>query len=122
MPASSAILIRGLEFYGYHGVPDAEQATGHRYRADIRLRMDTSAAEVSDSVEDTVDYSAVAACLLEINASRRFRLVEALAAQICQTVLARFPQILVIEICLEKLLPPMNAIAASVGVEMTRFR
>src|ERR1700736_2844209 len=33
------IKLRGIQFYGYHGVPDAEQETGHRYEVDLVLEV-----------------------------------------------------------------------------------
>ena len=116
------ILIEGLEFYGFHGVPDAEQAIGHRYTLDIRLLADIRAAAQSDAVDDTVNYAQVAALLLEIGTGTQFRLLERLAEQMANAVFMQFSPVQGITLRIRKVLPPMNAIVAAVGVEITRSR
>ena len=34
------IVVEGIEFHGFHGVPVAERQIGHRYRVDMRLELD----------------------------------------------------------------------------------
>ena len=116
------ILIEGLEFYGFHGVPDAEQTVGHRYVVDAQMGVDTRRAAHSDDVADTVNYAQVASTLLEIGAASQFRLLERLAAQMAAAVFARFAPVQSITLRVRKVLPPMNAIVAAVGVEITRRR
>jgi dihydroneopterin aldolase len=116
------ILIEGLEFYGFHGVPDAEQTIGHRYIVDARLYVDIRAAAQSDAVGDTVNYAHVAATLLEIGTGAQFRLLERLAEQMAAAVFAQFVPVQGVTLRVRKVLPPMNAIVAAVGVEITRLR
>jgi dihydroneopterin aldolase len=116
------ILIEGLEFYGFHGVPDAEQTIGHRYLVDLRFKIDTRKAALTDRVADTVDYADVAAVLLDVGREERFRLIEALAQRMADALLMRFPSIVSVALRLRKPLPPMNAIAAAVGIEIVRSR
>ena len=116
------ILIQGLEFYAFHGVPDAEQTIGHRYVVDARLGVDTRVAGQSDDVDDTVNYAHVAAALLKIGTGTQFRLLERLAAQMVSAIFVRFAPVQSITLRVRKSLPPMNAIVAAVGVEITRQR
>ncbi len=122
MKAADYILITGLEFHGYHGVPDAEQEIGHRYCADLQLMVDTRRAGASDKMTDTIDYGAVAAQVVKIAGGERCRLVEALAARIVETLFHCYPQIEGIRLRLIKRLPPVNIMAESVGVEICRMR
>ncbi len=119
---ADTILIEGLEFYGFHGVPDAEQAVGHRYRVDVRMIVDTRAAIASDAVSDTVNYAEVAQILVEMGTQTQFHLLERLADQMAQTIFEHFVQVQATKLCVRKLLPPMNAIVGAVGVEITRQR
>ena len=91
MGESDTILISGLEFYGYHGASDQEQTVGHRYLVDARLQVDTRPAGASDRLNDTVSYSRVAKRIDEIGTEKQFRLLEALAALMAQTVFEEFP-------------------------------
>lgn len=116
------ILIEGLEFYGFHGVPDEEQAIGHRYGVDVRLTVDTRQAAQTDNVKDTTNYSKVARTLIEVGTKTQFRLLERLAERMTQEVFSNFEQVQAVNLCLRKLLPPMNVIVSAVGVEITRQR
>lgn len=122
MTESDQILINGLEFYGYHGASDQEQTVGHRYFVDVRLGVDTRTAGQTDRLSDTVSYSKVARRLIEIGTQRQFRLLEALAAHMVDVVLGEFASVQSVGLRVQKMCPPMNAIVASVGVEITRSR
>lgn len=45
----------------------------------------------TDAIADTVDYREVVACVREVSEGRDFVTLEALAATLAQTLLARFP-------------------------------
>src|SRR4051794_17407585 len=53
------ILLRGLVFYGFHGVNPEEQALGQRFRVDVTVWADLAPAAASDAVADTVSYATV---------------------------------------------------------------
>ena len=122
MTQSDSILINGLEFYGYHGASDQEQTVGHRYLVDARLGVDTRIAGESDRLTDTVSYSRVAKRIIEIGTKEQFRLLEALSARLAKMVFEEFPAIDCLTLRVQKICPPMNAIVATVGVEITRSR
>ena len=117
-----SILITGLEFYAYHGASDQEQTVGHRYQVDARLNVDTRPAGASDRLSDTVNYSRVAKRLQEIGTQEQYRLLEALAARMVVIVFNEFPTVESLTLRVQKMVPPMNVIASSVGVEITRSR
>ncbi len=117
-----SILIRGLEFYGYHGASDEEQIVGHRFIADATLTVDTRSAGQSDNLDDTVSYADVAAKILTLGTQTKYRLIETLLAHLTREIFADFPRVQKIQLRIQKLCPPMNAIAASVGVEIQRER
>ena len=120
--SADAILIKGLEFYAFHGASDAEQTVGHRYLVDARLTVDTRPAGQSDRLQDTVSYALVAQRIVEVGTRTQYRLLEALAAHIVTVIFEEFPLVEQIWLCVQKLAPPMNSIVASVGVEITRNR
>lgn len=83
------IEIFGLELFGFHGVLPEEQERGQRFLYDITL-IAHDAGVRTDKLKDTIDYTAVVACIREISSGRRFNLIEALAATIADELIARF--------------------------------
>ncbi|HZO89503.1 MAG TPA: dihydroneopterin aldolase [Chthonomonadaceae bacterium] len=122
MDEADHILINGLEFYAYHGASDHEQTVGHRYLVDVCLAVDTRPAAASDRLSDTVNYSRVAKRIVQVGTEEQFRLLEALVGRLAEVILAEFPAVQSVRLRVQKVFPPMNAIAASVGVEITRRR
>ncbi len=115
------VFVEGLEFYAHHGVTDEEQAIGHRYLADISVSVEGKAQD-SDQIGDTVDYAALAALMLSVSASTRYRTVEAFANHYCQEVLVTMPLVNTVEVKLMKPLPPAAMIAKATGVRFVRQR
>lgn len=113
------VLVKGLEFYGFHGLSDEEQSVGHRYCADIRVRV---AGPVSDDISRTVDYTTLAKIMLETGAKNKFRTVEAMADVFCKAVLQFLPLATEVDVTLMKPLPPAAFIAAGTGVRMVMTR
>jgi 7,8-dihydroneopterin aldolase/epimerase/oxygenase len=116
------IVLQGIQFYGYHGVPDAEQATGHRYEVDLALETDITAAAASDDVSQTVDYGAVARDVLTLGTTRQFRLIETLAVEIAAQILDTHSQVEAVTIRVKKLLPPVPGVVQYAAVEISRRR
>ena len=81
--------VAGLELHGHHGASEDEQERGQRFLFDIRLEVSDTA--LSDRIEDAVDYRAVVLCVQEVSDGRRFALLEALAAEVADAIVARFP-------------------------------
>jgi dihydroneopterin aldolase len=115
------IFVEQIEFYGYHGASDEEQSVGHRYSVDVELRYDIRKAGGTDRLEDTVNYSRVAKRVAALGASEQFRLLEALAERIAAVIMEEFP-VESVRLRVRKIRPPMNVIAAAVGVEIERER
>lgn len=72
------------------GVWEWERRIRQRLIVDIELGTDASRAMESDDIEDTVDYKAVSDRVVDIASTSEFRLIEALAGRIAQTILEDF--------------------------------
>ena len=83
------IEIDGLELMGFHGATTQEQEQGQRFLFDVWL-VAHDAGVRSDRLTDTIDYTSVVACIREISGSRRYNLIEALAAAIADALIERF--------------------------------
>src|SRR5271154_6235480 len=93
------ISIIDLEVYYCVGVPDAERAKPQRLLLTVEMNFDFSAAAQTDSIADTIDYFAVSQRLLAFGEGRSWKLIEKLAADICEMILAEFkPQSVSIEV------------------------
>lgn len=118
---SDKILLVGAQFFAHHGVSDDEQRLGGRYVVDVELEHDFSRAAASDQLADTISYAEVYATVREIIEGKSFRLIEALAEQIAQTLLARYAADMVM-VRVKKQPPPIDGIIDYAGVEIFRER
>lgn len=95
----SKISIVDLEVFYRVGVPDAERAQPQRLLLTLELATDFTKAAKSDGIADTIDYFAVTQRLLKFGDGREWRLIEKLAADIADMVLADFkPQSVSVEV------------------------
>jgi dihydroneopterin aldolase len=93
------ISIVDLEVFYHVGVPDEERVRAQRLLLTVELEADFSAAAKSDSIDDTINYFAVSQRLLKFGEGREWKLIEKLAADIADTVLAEFkPQSVSVEV------------------------
>jgi FolB domain-containing protein len=107
-----------LEVFYRVGVPDAERAQPQRLLLTLELESNFSAAAKSDSIADTIDYYSVTQRLLKFGTGREWQLIEKLAADIADTILAEFkPQAVSVEV--KKFILPQ---ARHVAVTLTKRR
>lgn len=93
------IKISDLEVFYCVGVPDDERANPQRLLLTIEMAHDFSAAASSDDVRQTIDYAAAADFLLKFGDGRSWKLIEKLAANIADELLAWFkPQSVAVEV------------------------
>jgi dihydroneopterin aldolase len=84
------IEVLGLELFGRHGALEQERRDGQRFLFDLWLDV-PAAAVASDRLEDAVDYRELVALVRDVSDGRTFRLLEALAGELADAVLRRFP-------------------------------
>jgi dihydroneopterin aldolase len=80
----------GLVLFGHHGYLDAERKFGQRFLVDLWVDVDETAAS-TDDIDNTVDYRDLAGLVREVFAGPERLLLEALAGEIADGVLERFP-------------------------------
>ena len=115
------IILKGIQFHGYHGVVEAERQLGQKYEIDLELTIDLSAASKTDDLAYTIDYAQVVQRVIEIGTQQSFQLLEALAETIAEAILAQF-QIEEVRITVKKLSPPIEPTLTYAGVEIHRKR
>ena len=116
------IEIRGLRLLAHVGVPDAERDVAQPLELDIDLEVDLRDAAESDAVGDTVDYGAIAVVVAGILGDGRFALLERVAAEVAQAILAHDGRTRGVTVAVRKLRPPVPLDVASTGVRLRRTR
>jgi len=114
-------MLKNLEFYAFHGVPDEEQAVGHRYCLSAELKV-SGDADLTDEIGGTVDYGELGRQITSWSKERRFRTIEALAAWLAERILDEHSLVESVGIELWKRLPPADMIAEATGVRVSRSR
>ena len=85
------ITIVDLEVFYCVGVPDEERAKPQRLLVTVDMSLDFTSAIASDRVERTINYQTVADELLKFGEGRSWKLIEKLASNIADLVLAKYP-------------------------------
>jgi 7,8-dihydroneopterin aldolase/epimerase/oxygenase len=80
--------LAGLEIPGRHGALEQERESEQTFLYDVELELPEPSA---DDVEHTADYREVAVLVREVSESRRFKLIESLAAAVADAVLEGSP-------------------------------
>jgi dihydroneopterin aldolase len=119
---SDRIFIKELALHANHGVMAHEAKVGQTFMLDLDLEIDLSAAARSDKVVDTVSYDKVVDCVRETFCGQRFRLIEAAAGRVADSVLAAFPRVRSVRVTIHKPHAPIAATFSDVGVTLVRSR
>jgi dihydroneopterin aldolase len=84
------VYIRDLRIQTIIGIYDWERETRQTVSLDLEMGADIKKAAASDSIDDTLDYKAVAKRLIQFVADSEFQLVETMAERIADIVLHEF--------------------------------
>lgn len=113
------IFIENMEFYAYHGCFHEEQIIGNKFIVNIELDYDTRKAEISDKLEDTINYQKVYK-IIEEEMNIKSYLIEHIAHRIIERIYSNFNNISHIKIKLSKLHPPVGGKVSNVSIEIER--
>jgi dihydroneopterin aldolase len=116
------MIIRGMRFFGYHGVLPEENRLGQRFIVDVELMLDLEAAAVSDDLARTVNYADLHERVKRIVEGPPCRLIEALAGRIATDLLATYTNINEALVRVTKPHPPFDIDFDGVTVELRRKR
>ena len=132
------IFLRGLQFFGRHGVLQAEAELGQPFVVDVELRTCLRKAGISDDVRHTVDYShvfTIAKDVIEgggtgsgsgsdddVNKWPRCNLVETLATRIATDILNDCHTVAEVTVSVSKPHVAFAATLQDVGVQIVRSR
>ncbi|MHA2609470.1 MAG: dihydroneopterin aldolase [bacterium JZ-2024 1] len=120
--SEDSIILKGMQFYGHHGISEAERKAGGRFSLDVQVVAHRIAAGKTGKLEDTVDYGKLNRIIRDIVEGKNFRLIEELAEHICESILKEFPIAKAVHLTLKKYHPWVPGLLDYVAVELHRER
>jgi len=115
------IELRGLRVRGHHGVFDHERRDGQDFLVDLVVELDLAPAAASDQLADTLDYGGLAETAAAVLAGTPRALIETVAVEIADAVLAD-PRVAQVQVTLHKPSAPIPLTFADVAVVIHRHR
>lgn len=117
----SCITLNGMRFYAFHGCFAEEQKIGTYFIVDVAFETNTSRAQRSDDIADTVSYLDVYRTVKR-EMMIPSHLLENVGDRIAQAILNEYPAIESVSVKVSKMNPPLGGQLDSVTVEITKDR
>ncbi|WP_430789341.1 dihydroneopterin aldolase [Virgibacillus flavescens] len=114
------IIMKNLQFYGYHGLLAEENKLGQRFNVDAELIVDLEKAGKSDKMEDSIHYGHAFEAIEHVVEGAVKNLIESVAEEIAGKLLSEFDSLLACRIKVIKPDPPIRGHYESVAVEIYR--
>ena len=114
------IIIRDMEFFGYHGVLEEEKGLGQKFLISVNIMLDASKAIKEDKCEYTVDYGMVCKRISEIVSKERYDLIEALAGRIAEVIILEFAPVKNVIVEVKKPWAPVKVSLDTASVRIER--
>ena len=111
------ITLKNMSFHAYHGVLEQEKRIGNTFQVTLTYEVDSTLAEKSDDLNDTINYQNIYDTVKE-QMDIPSQLIEHIARRIYNSVMKKFPQIKSLNIKLSKLSPPLGRKVERVYVEI----
>jgi len=117
----SMIAIEGMEFYSYHGCFKEEKEIGTHFIVDFYFRNDTTRAEITDDLKETVSYLDVYQ-LLKKEMAVSSNLLEHVARRMLKKTFAAYETIEWAQVKIQKMNPPLGGKMKSVSFTLEEKR
>ena len=116
------IMLKGMMFYGYHGVNPEERLVGQKFVVDVTVECSLLKPSLSDMVCDTVSYSDLFKTVKSIVEGPPHNLLESVAKNISDSILLSY-DIESISVTIKKPDVPINGANLDyAGVTLTRTK
>nr|CAD1834527.1 unnamed protein product [Ananas comosus var. bracteatus] len=116
------LILRGLQFHGFHGVKPEEKKFGQKFVVDVDAWLDLSTAGKTDDLSDTVSYTDIYRIVREVVEGPSQNLLESVAHLIANTTLLKFPQISAVRVKVGKPHVAVHGVIDYLGVEILRYK
>ena len=114
------IEIRDLEIFANHGVFPEETALGQKFVVSAVMYTETRPAGLTDDLSASINYGEVSHMITDFLQKNTYKLLEALAENLCQMLLQELPLLKMITLRVEKPWAPVGLPLETVAVEITR--
>lgn len=122
MADTDLILLRNLRVVGTHGVLEEEKVRAQPFEVDVEMRVDLSAAGLSDHLDHTVHYGEVMGVVHTVITTESHQLLEKVAHRVAVDILGKFPLVIEVTVEVRKLRPPVPYDIAYSAIRVTRQR
>ena len=119
--ASDCIRLTKMVFTARHGVHPHEKVVPARFEVDVEVRKTLDTAAMDDTIGNTLDYGAVYETVRSVMDGPSRDLIETLAGEICERVLAGGGCECVV-VRVRKMNPPLPGAVECAEVELRRER
>ena len=121
-PVRGTVRLVNAVFYAHHGVLEEEHRIGGRYEVDVAMELDVAAAAATDELDTTVDYEGVYNVVKAVVTGAKRYLIERVAVEIAQAVMAKFEMVDAVAVTVRKPNPPVGGPCdrAEVTVRLSR--
>ncbi|GAB6179157.1 dihydroneopterin aldolase [Desulfotomaculum defluvii] len=116
------IILKGMKFFGNHGVLEEERRLGQQFEIDLELSMDLQPAGQTDDLSLSVSYAEIFSTVEQILTGPPLKLLEAVAETVAKGILAQYSKIEQIKVTLKKPGAPIKGSFQYMAVEITRRR
>lgn len=116
------IIMKNLQFYGYHGVFEEERKLGQRFHFDVELETSLKTPGRTDQLEDAINYVDIYNTIREKAEGPAFNLLEALGNAIAIALLDRFIAVNKVKVEVRKPEAPIPGVFDWVGIAVERTR
>lgn len=116
------IIMKGMRFFGRHGVLPQERELGQVFEVDVELFLDLEAAGENDDLGLTVNYADVFGLVEEVVTGRSFSLIETMAHRIATLILERFRPVEKVGVTVKKPSAPIQGSFQYMAAEIARTR
>ncbi len=117
----SKIKLENIEFHAYHGCLEHEQELGNTFLVTVNIDVDTSLAQISDNLNDTLNYKQVYDVVKE-QMQKPSKLIEHAGNRIIEAIFKEFITVNKVKVKLSKLNPPMGGKVESVSIILEKKR
>ena len=117
----SAIQLKNIKIYAFHGCLLEEGQIGSDYLVNLLVRANLDKASKSDELTDTVDYVLLQKIVVEQMAVRS-KLLEHVGKRIVDKILFDVPLVSYVKVTVAKVNPPIDGDVAAVSVTLATKR
>lgn len=115
------ICLEGLEFHAFHGVYPHERASGNWFEVDITVQIEIPDRSIGDNLGRTVNYELLYQ-IVKDEMEKPSKLLETVAEEIVQRVMAEVAEAAQVEIKLAKTNPPIGGKCKRASVSLLKKR